>query len=110
MHFEIDNEYITDVTVVTEYDFVKDRNNVTPEEFFQILKGREKSFSISVKDHDEFTKLRNHLEELGYIKTERGWWNGDIVLKPFYLNGLLFKQDQKFLSAAALKYKFKNKG
>lgn len=101
--FEIDEEYITDVTVRIEQDFIKDRHNPTPEEIFKVLKGYDKSVSISNKDHEEFTKLRDKLEELGYIKTERGWWNGDRVLKPFYLNGWRFKKNHKFPCAAALK-------
>ena len=101
--FEIDEEYITDVTVRIEQDFIKDRHNPTPEEIFKVLKGYDKSVSISNKDHDEFTKLRDQLEELGYIKTERNWWNGDRVLKPFYLNGWRFKKNHRFPCAAALK-------
>jgi hypothetical protein len=103
MHFNIPEEYITDVTVRTEYDFIKDRNNPTHEDIIKILKGYDKSFTISTKDHDEFTKLRNQLEELGYIKCERGWWNGDRVLKPFYLNGWKFKRNHKFPCASALR-------
>lgn len=101
--FEIDEEYITDVTVRIEHDFIKDRNNPTPEEIFKVLKGYDKSVSISNKDHDEFTKLRDQLEELGYIRTVRNCWNGDTVLKPFYLNGWRFKKNHKFPCAAALK-------
>lgn len=101
--FEIDEEYITDVTVRIEQDFIKDRHNPTPEEIFKVLKGYDKSVSISNKDHDEFTKLRDKLEELGYIETQRGWWNGDRVLKPFYLNGWRFKKNHRFPCAAALK-------
>ena len=103
MHFTIDEQYICDVMVRTEHDFIKDRNNPSHDDIIKILKGWDKSVSISSKDHDEFTKLRNQLEEQGYIKTERGWWNGDRVLKPFYLNGWRFKKNHKFPCAAALK-------
>lgn len=102
-NFEIPEEYICDVQVVTEYDFIKDRANLSHEDLVKILKGWDKSVSFGSKDHDEFTKLRNQLEELGYIKTERSWWNGDRVLKPFRLNGWLFKKNHKFPCAAALK-------
>ena len=101
--FFIDEKYITDVTVRTEHDFIKDRSNITNEDLIKILKGYDKAVTIGSKDHDEFTKLRNQLEELGYIKTERGWWNGDVVLKPFYLNGWRFKRNHRFPCAAALK-------
>lgn len=101
--FYLDEQYICDVTVKTEHDFIKDRNNITNEDLINILKGWDKSVTISNKDHDEFTKLRNRLEELGYIKTERSWWNGDRVLKPFYLNEWKFKKNHKFPCAAAMK-------
>lgn len=100
--FTIDEQYICDVTVRTENDFIKDRNNPTHDDIIKILKGYDKSVSISNKDHDEFTKLRDQLEELGYIKTERSWWNGDRVLKGFKLNEWTFKKGEKFCSAAAM--------
>lgn len=103
MNFTIPEEYICDVTVRTEYDWIKDRNNPTHEDLIKILKGYDRSFCISNKDHDEFTKLRNQLEEQGYIRTVRNSWNGDTVLKPFYLNGWRFKKNHKFPCAAALK-------
>lgn len=102
-NFVIDEQYICDVTVRTEYDFIKDRNNPTHEDLVKVLRGWDKSYSISNKDHDEFTRLRDQLEELGYIETQRQWWNGDRVLKPFYLNGWLFKKGHRFPCAAALK-------
>jgi hypothetical protein len=101
--FEIDEQYICDVTVRTEHDFIKDRNNPTHEDLIKILKGYDRSVSISNKDHDEFTKLRDQLEELGYIKTERGWWNGDVVTKGFKLNEWTFSKGHKFPSAAAMR-------
>ena len=64
--FEIDEQYICDVMVRHEYDFIKDRNNPTHDDLIKILKGWDKSYSISSKDHDEFTKLRNQLEAEGY--------------------------------------------
>jgi hypothetical protein len=103
MYYTIDEQYICDVTVRTEHDFIKDRNNPTHEDIIKILKGYDKSVSISNKDHDEFTKLRDQLEEQGYIKTVRNSWNGDTVLKPFYLNGWRFKKNHRFPCAAALK-------
>jgi len=100
--FNIDESFITNVTVRTEHDFIKDRNNLTNDDLVRILTGWDKSVSISSKDHDEFTKLRNQLEELGYIKTERGWWNGDTVLKSFKLNEWTFKKGHKFPCAGAI--------
>jgi len=101
--FNIDESYICDVTVITEQDFIKDRNNPTHEDLIKILKGEDKGFrSISHKDPNEFTKLRNLLEEQGYIKTDRGCWNGDRVLKGFKLNEWTFKKGHKFCCAAAM--------
>ncbi len=100
--FTIDEKYITEVTVRTELDFIKDRKNPTPEEIFKILKGYDTGYSISSKDHDEFTKLRNQLEHEGYIQCQRGWWNGDRVLKPFILNEWTFKKNHKFPCAGAM--------
>ncbi len=102
-NFFIDEQYITDVTVRTEHDFIKDRKNPTHEDLIKILKGYDKGVSIGSKDHDEFTKLRNQLEAEGYIQCQRSWWNGDRVLKPFYLNGWHFKKNHKFPCAAAMK-------
>ena len=101
--FTIDESYITDVTVRIEHDWIKDRNNVTPDELIKIIKGYDKSVSISHKDHDEFTKLRNQLEELGYIETQRGWWNGDRVLKPFTLNNAQFNVGERFPCGCAMR-------
>jgi hypothetical protein len=96
-------EYITDVSVRTEHDFIKDRNNMTHDDLILIIKGYDKGFSTSHKDHDEFTKLRDQLEELGYIETQRQWWNGDRVLKSFRLNGFILRKGHKFCCAAAMK-------
>jgi hypothetical protein len=102
-YFTIPEEYITDVTVRIEHDFIEDRNNPTYDDIIKVLKGYDKSVSISNKDHDEFTKLRDQLESEGYIQTQRGWWNGDRVLKPFYLNGWRFKKNHRFPCASAMR-------
>jgi hypothetical protein len=114
--FTIDESFICDVIVRTEHDFIKDRNNPTHDDLIKILKGYDKMHSVSNKDHDEFTKLRDQLEELGYIETERRWWNGDRVLKSFKINEWTFRKGHKFPCASALnnsiqcarKYKWKS--
>ena len=100
--FTIDEQYICDVTIRSEHDLIKDRDNPSHEDLIKILKGHDKMISIGNREHDEFTKLRNQLEELGYIKCERSWCNGDRVLKVFYLNGWKFRKGHKFPCAAAL--------
>lgn len=114
--FTIDEKFICDVTVRTEFDLVKDRNNPTYDDLIKILKGYDKMVSTSNKDHDEFTKLREELGRLGYIEIQRGWWNGDRVLKSFKLNEWTFRKGHKFTCAAAMsnsihcarKFKWKN--
>lgn len=100
--FTIDESFICDVAVREEYDYIKDRANPTAEDLFKILKGYDKGYSLYHKDHDEFTKLREHLGELGYITIQRGWWNGDRVVKGFKLNEFYFKKGDKFCSAGAM--------
>lgn len=100
--FTIDEQYITDVTVRQEGSVFGDRTDLTADELVKVLTGQDRWVSTSSKDHDEFAKLRNQLEELGYIKTERGWWNGDRVLKAFKLNEWTFRKGDKFASAAAM--------
>ena len=52
--------------------------------------------------HPEFERFRCQLEADGYISIERGWHNGDSVLRPFRLNGCLFKKNEKFPCAPAM--------
>lgn len=102
--FTIDEQYICNVTIHTvwgRYDHIP-YEDLTAEQLITILKGEAHCSSTSSKDHDEFTKLRDRLEELGYIKTQRGWWNGDRVLKGFKLNEWTFKKGEKFASAGAM--------
>lgn len=101
--FIIDEQYITDVNVRTVTSNLDNPDDPTPEDLIKILQGKHQWISLSNKDHDEFTKLRNYLEELGYIQTQRSWWNGDIVLKGFKLNGFCLKKGEKFLSAGAMR-------
>lgn len=101
--FTLDEQFICDVTVRTEFDLIKDRNNPTYDDIVKVLKGHDKIITTENKDHDEFTKLREQLESQGYIKCERGWWNGDRVLKPFMFNDKKFKKHEKFPSACAMK-------
>ena len=107
MKFEIELEYVTDVVKYTCRSMVKDPENPTPEELIKILKGEHEITSCSTIDHPEFTKLRESLGEQGYIRIERGCWNGDSVLRPFTLNNRKFKKGDQFCCAAALRYDLK---
>ena len=118
MDFYIDEAYLTDVMVRTEYPRYDDRKDLTAEELISVIKNPQPSVSIGSKDHPEFTRLREQLERDGYIQVQRGWWNGDRVLKPFRLNDVEFKKNNQFPCAAAMKghlkftklYKRKKKG
>jgi len=103
--FYIDIAYVTNVLVRTEYKYTQQENETSENFLVRKLKhGSGSMYSIGNKDHDEFTKLREQLCEDGYITIERGWWNGDQVLKEFYLNDVKFEKDDKFVCAAAMKY------
>lgn len=109
MNFYIDEDYLTDVTVRTDYGRSINRDNPSHNDLIEVLKNPHQSYSIGTIDHPEFTKLRNQLEQQGYIVTERKWWNGDRVLKPFELNGFRFEIDDKFCCASAMKFDFQVK-
>lgn len=104
MDFYIDEAYLTDVMVRTEYPRYSNRTDITAEELISVIKHPQPSISIGSKDHPEFTHLREQLEQDGYIQVQRGWWNGDHVLKPFCLNGVEFKKHDQFPCAAAMKF------
>ena len=97
--------YVTDVYVRTEYP-IKQRTDEASEDFLvrKIKNSDSPMYSIGNKDHDEFTKLREQLGKDGYITIERGWWNGDRVVKPFYLNDVKFSKGDKFCCASAMKW------
>lgn len=102
-NFTIDEEYLTDITIVKEGNSYTDNGREpTPEELLKLLEGRGNWRIVGHQDHPEFAKLRDELERLGYIQTERSWSNGDRVVKAFKLNGLIFSRGEKFCCAAAL--------
>jgi hypothetical protein len=101
--FTIDPAYLTSITIRKEWNtYTKDGQVPTAEELLLILQGEGARGITHTEDHPEFTRLREQLGQEGYIQIERGWWNGDRVLKPFSLNGYTFKVDEQFSSADAL--------
>lgn len=54
------------------------------------------------QDHPSFLALREHLGANGLIKIERGWVNGDRVLKKFMINSTMFEPGDKFVCASAM--------
>jgi hypothetical protein len=110
MNFDIDEAHITEVSVKETTSIYKNipTDELTSDQLVRILKGNDLIFSHHSIDHPEFQQLRDKLEELGYIKTERSWCNGDIVLKKFTLNNKhVFKKGRRFLCAAALGFAIK---
>lgn len=108
--FTIDDQYLTDVKdsyTKYKYDLSKELTN---DQLADVLvNGNIVYTSHGIKDHPEFAKLREELKSLGYITVERGWWNGDRVIKKFKLNGKLFKSGDKFVCAGAMKLHLKYK-
>ena len=103
MDFTIDPAYLCSVSIREEYNqYTRNGREPTAEELLLILQGKGNYIIGSSIDHPEFTRLREQLGEQGYIKIERGWWNGDSVLKPFTLNGLKFKPGEQFSCAGAM--------
>ena len=102
MDFYIDEAYLTDVVVRTEYPRYNNHTELTADELISVIKNPVPAVSVGTKDHPEFDCLREQLEQQGYIQVQRGWWNGDRVLKPFRLNGKTFKKDEQFPCAAAM--------
>lgn len=108
-------ELASDMGIMTQLELDIPRHYIIDEEFltsvpvsFYHLNGKgQKTGSMSSVDHPAFTSLRDHLEAVGYIKTERHWCNGDRVIKPFYLNDFYFNIGDKFSSAAAMAGKFR---
>jgi hypothetical protein len=101
--FEIAEEYMTSVSTRTVVYDLENEENPTENDLLKIMQGTHIKYTVSGSDdHPEFTKFRNSMSEDGFIKIERGWWNGDMVLVPFYLNGKYFQVGDQFPSAPAM--------
>ena len=104
-NFNIDMQFVESVNVREEHRPKQGADETSEEFLIRKLKSSSSPIvSMYSIDHPEFTKLRNQLENEGYITTQRHCWNGDRVLKSFTLNGVKFKKDHKFCSAAAMKW------
>ena len=102
--FYLDESLEWHITTHSKWNSYLTKDVVTNEDLVEVIKGKGYCSSTVSGDGPEFKALRNQLEELGYIKCERRWWNGDRVVKPFQLNGLKFKKGEQFSSGAALKF------
>jgi hypothetical protein len=105
MKFYIDIAYVVDVMVRTEHRLQQQTDESSEDFLVRKLKSDcTPMYSISNKDHGEFTKLREQLCKDGYITINRVCWNGDRVTKLFYLNDVKFKKYSTFYCAAAMKW------
>ena len=109
MNFTIDPDHLCSVTHHTLWNMYRNKENPTEEDLVKVLKGKGDCSSYSSDDHPEFKKLRDELEASGFIKTQRGWWNGDSVLKPFSINGAKFRKNEQFSSGAAIRHTIESK-
>jgi len=72
-----------------------------------VIQGNGKSISImGTEDHPYFRDTRNWLAQNGYIHMEKGWTNGDRVIKPFYFNNVYMAVGEQFSCAPAMKYQY----
>lgn len=101
--FYLDEALDWEVHVHQTWNSYLSKDVLTDEDLIEVLKGGGHCASFSSDDAPEFKALRNQLEELGYIRCERGWWNGDRVLRAFRLNGVTFRKHDQFCCGAAMK-------
>ncbi len=107
--FEIDPAHLCSVIVQKEYNLYSGKKQLTEEETVNVLLGKNRIFSTHYEDHPSFASLRKQLGNEGLISVVTNYWNGDVVLKPFYLNGALFKKGDRFPCASAIKYNIDSK-
>jgi hypothetical protein len=104
MKIDIDESFLTSVNIRNEWSMFKHiaPEDLTPDQVFKMIKGEDRCSWQSSEDHPEFAKLRDSLEQRGYIKTQRNCWNGDDVIKTFTFNDKKFKKGDRFPSACAM--------
>lgn len=105
--FSLDESAMTDQLIRETVNPYAGRDDLTDDELLRAIAGRGIYTVTKNQDHPDFTALRNLLEEQGYIATQRGFWNGDRVLKPFLLNGVEFQPGGKFPCAVAMQHHIK---
>jgi len=105
MRIDIDDSFLTSVNIRDEWSMFKHiaEEDLTPDEVFKIIKGEDRCSSLRTVDHPEFARLRDSLEQRGFIRTQRNSWNGDYVTKTFTFNGARFKKGERFPCACAMR-------
>jgi hypothetical protein len=107
--FNIDPDSLCDISIRKEWSVYENKEILTDDELLKVIAGKDRCSSISNDDHPDFKQLRNTLEEQGFIKCQRSWWNGDYVLKSFTLNGAKFNKNEQFPCGAAIRYTVESK-
>jgi hypothetical protein len=103
MNFELDETQDWHPYYRREWNEYLSKETVTDDDLVRALRGEGNRAVSGSDDSEEFKALRNQLEAEGYIRCNRMWWNGDRVLKTFFLNGVRFDADDQFGSGAAMK-------
>lgn len=101
--FTIDEQFLCSVTTHEEGSIYAGRESLTEEELLRVMMGGDRWTMTGSRDHEEFARLRDRLEAEGYIRCERGWWNGDRALREFTLNGVQFNEGDKFGSGGYIR-------
>ena len=97
--FTLDEAYMCDIPYKRVFDPKPIESN---QDLVDAIKQTNVMTITGTDPHPEFEHFRCQLEADGYISIERMWHNGDRVLKPFRLNGFLFKRGTKFPCAGAM--------
>ena len=92
--FRIPIEYVTSVVDMINCELTETGSNYS---------------STGTVDHPSFARLRNYLESKELISTSRNSWNGDVVLKKFYLNDVLFERGDRFYCGSAMRWYLERK-
>ena len=103
MFFDLDESLDWHPHYHRQWNDYTNKDSVTNEDLVKVLQGKGNRSIMGTDDSEEFKFLRNRLEAEGYIQCQRTWWNGDRVLKTFFLNGVRFDADDQFSSGAAMK-------
>ena len=103
MNFELDETLEWHPHYHKQWNDYTNKDTVSDEDLVKVLQGKGNRSVMGTDDSDGFNALRNQLEAEGYIQCQRSWWNGDRVLKTFFLNGVRFDRDDQFASGAAMK-------
>jgi len=107
VNFTLDESISWEVSIRQSWSTLENPDNPTPDDMILLLLQHHEITSVRNDDSPEFQALRNQLEADGYIECQRGWWNGDRVLRPFTLNDVAFATGDQFSCGAAMRFHLK---